>query len=40
MSYLGGLNFGIVADRDLVDDAWPLADALGRAHDELVALLD
>ena len=25
MSYLGGLNFGVVADRDMVDDPWPLA---------------
>jgi len=40
MSYCGRLDFGIVADRDLVDDAWPLADALGRSHDELLALLD
>jgi WS/DGAT/MGAT family acyltransferase len=39
MSYCGGLDFGVVADRDLVDDAWPLAQALGRAYDELVALL-
>ena len=35
MSYDGDLNFGIVADRELVDDPWPLAEALqarpGRA---------
>ena len=39
MSYLGGLNFGVVADRDMVDDPWPLADALARAQAELVALV-
>lgn len=38
MSYCGGLNFGIVADRDLVPDAWPLAAALRTAQDELTAL--
>jgi hypothetical protein len=35
----GGLNFGIVADRDLVDDPWSLADALRAAQDELLALV-
>ena len=39
MSYCGDLNFGIVADRDLVDDAWSLAAALREAQAELVALL-
>jgi WS/DGAT/MGAT family acyltransferase len=39
MSYCGGLDFGIVADRDLVDDAWPLAAALAEAQAELVALV-
>jgi diacylglycerol O-acyltransferase / wax synthase len=39
MSYLDGLDFGIVADHDLVDDLWPLADALRRAQEELLALV-
>jgi len=39
ISYDGTLNFGIVADRDLVDDPWPLAGELVRAQAELVALL-
>jgi WS/DGAT/MGAT family acyltransferase len=37
MSYCGGLDFGIVADRDTVDDAWPLAEALAAAQAALVA---
>ena len=40
MSYCGELCFGVVADRDLVDDAWPLTDELSRAQDELLALVD
>jgi diacylglycerol O-acyltransferase / wax synthase len=39
MSYCGGMNFGIVADRDLVDDPWSLADALRAAQEELLALV-
>jgi WS/DGAT/MGAT family acyltransferase len=39
MSYCGGLDFGVVVDRDIVDDAWPLTDALSRAQAELVALV-
>lgn len=39
MSYDGALNFGVVADRELVDDPWPLADALQRAQSELLALV-
>jgi hypothetical protein len=39
MSYAGDLNFGVVADRDLVDDPWPLAEALQRAEAELLALV-
>ena len=39
MSHCGGLYFGIVVDRDLVDDAWPLAAALHEAQAELVALV-
>ena len=36
MSHAGSLNYGVVADRDAVDDAWPIADALDRAHIELL----
>ena len=32
MSYLDHVDFGVVVDRDQVDDAWPLMDAL---HDAL-----
>ena len=39
MSYCGELDFGVVVDRDLVDDAWPIAQELCRAQDELLALL-
>ncbi len=38
LSHAGRLNYGIVVDRDSVDDAWPLAGAVDRAHDELLAL--
>ena len=40
MSHAGGLNYGIVADRDTVEDAWPLATAIDHAHGELLALVD
>ena len=39
MSYCGELDFGIVADRDLVDDVVSLAAALREAQAELMALL-
>ena len=35
MSYLDHLDFGIVADRDQVDDVWTLIDRLAGALDEL-----
>jgi diacylglycerol O-acyltransferase len=35
MSYLDQLDFGIVADRDQVDDAWSLLEGLRHALDEL-----
>jgi hypothetical protein len=38
MSYLDHLDFGIVADREQVDDAWSLLDGLRRELDGLVAL--
>ena len=40
MSYLDHLDFGIVADRDQVDDVWTLMDRLSGALDEItVAVL-
>ena len=38
MSYLDHLDFGIVADRELVDDVWSMLDGLRQALDELVAV--
>jgi diacylglycerol O-acyltransferase len=35
MSYLDHLDFGVVADRDSVDDAWSLIEGLRHALDEL-----
>ena len=35
MSYRDGVNVGIVADAEQLDDAWPLIDGLERALDEL-----
>ena len=35
MSYLDHLDFGIVADRDQIDDVWSLMDGLSRSFDEL-----
>jgi hypothetical protein len=40
LSYCGTLNFGVVADRELVADPWPLAEALKRAQAELLELVD
>jgi hypothetical protein len=37
-SYLDHLDFGIVTDRDQVDDAWPLLDHLREALDTYAAL--
>ena len=37
MSYLDHLDFGIVADRDQVDDVWTLMKRAGGALDELTA---
>ena len=37
MSYLDHLDFGIVADRDQVDDVWTLIDRLSSALDELTS---
>jgi len=35
MSYRDGVDVGIVADAEQLDDAWPLMDGLERALDEL-----
>ena len=35
MSYRDSLEFGIVVDRELVDDPWPILDALRAGLDEL-----
>ena len=39
MSYCGGLDFGVVADRDVAADLFPLTQALAGAQAELVGLL-
>ena len=39
LSYCGGIDFGVVVDRDIADDPWPLADALAEAQRELLALV-
>jgi WS/DGAT/MGAT family acyltransferase len=39
LSYLDQLDFGIVADREQVADAWPMIDGLRSALDELLTLL-
>jgi WS/DGAT/MGAT family acyltransferase len=37
MSYLDHIDFGVVVDRDMVDDAWTFVDSLERALEELKA---
>ncbi len=37
MSYRDRVDFGIVVDREQVDDAWPIIDAIRDALDELDA---
>ena len=37
-SYNGHLDWGIVADRDMVDDLWPMFEGLVDAQAELVKL--
>jgi diacylglycerol O-acyltransferase / wax synthase len=39
MGHAVGLNYGIVADRDAVEDAWLLATAIDHAHAELLKLV-
>jgi WS/DGAT C-terminal domain len=35
MSYCGKLDFGIVADREQIQDVWPLMERMADALDEL-----
>jgi diacylglycerol O-acyltransferase / wax synthase len=37
-SYNGQLDWGIVSDRNMVDDLWPMLDGLGKAQSELLNL--
>jgi hypothetical protein len=39
MSYEDHIDFGIVVDRDMVDDAWPLMQAHRHALEELDAVI-
>jgi WS/DGAT/MGAT family acyltransferase len=39
MSYRDHVDFGLVADRELMGDAWPLMDGLGHALDELCEVI-
>jgi diacylglycerol O-acyltransferase len=39
MSYRDHLDFGIVADREQVDDVWSLMDGAGRALEELESVI-
>ena len=38
MSYNGKLDFGLVADREMVPDIWPLIDYLGEELETLEKL--
>jgi hypothetical protein len=38
MSYRDHLDFGIIGDRERVDDAWEMFDGLGRALAEVASL--
>src|SRR4051794_15357004 len=39
MSYLDKLDFGIVADRDAIDDAWTMMDSMRQALEELMEVI-
>jgi hypothetical protein len=39
MSYRDHVDFGLVADRNLMGDIWPLMDGLERALDELCEVI-
>jgi len=40
VSYQGNVDVGFIADPDLVDDVWALADAVPRALEELVEVVE
>jgi hypothetical protein len=37
MSYLDGVGFGMVSDRDQVTDLWPVMEGIQAALDELAS---
>jgi hypothetical protein len=39
MSYRDHVDFGIIADRDQVDDVWALMDGLAAALEELESVI-
>jgi diacylglycerol O-acyltransferase / wax synthase len=39
MSYRDHVDFGLVGDRQLMGDAWPLMDGLERSLDELCEVI-
>jgi hypothetical protein len=39
MSYQDRLDFGIIADRDAIDDAWTMMDSMANALDELMEVI-
>jgi WS/DGAT/MGAT family acyltransferase len=39
MSYMDKLDFGIVADRDAIDDAWTMMESMAHALDELTEVI-
>jgi hypothetical protein len=39
MSYLDKLDFGIVADRDSIDDAWTMMESMANALSELMEVI-
>jgi hypothetical protein len=39
MSYRDHIDFGIIADREQVDDVWSLMDGAGRALEELESMI-
>jgi hypothetical protein len=39
MSYRDNVDFGLVGDRELMRDAWPLMEGLERSLDELCEVI-
>ena len=39
LSYLDGVDFGIVVDREMIDDAWPLMNAVRSGMADLDAVV-